>query len=50
MVFICTNKWFKYVIVTERKVKERYLDFDDGWSHKHFWTKWKEIWMFVKLN
>ena len=47
--FIWTNEWFKYVSVTEQKVKECYLEFDAEWSCQHYWTEWKESWKFVRL-
>jgi hypothetical protein len=48
--FIWTGKWFKKIKITEQKIKERYLDFDDGWSYKYFWTKWKTKWKFLKIE
>lgn len=45
-----TGKYFKYVEIVEEKVKVRYLDFDDGWTYKFFWTKWKEKWIFNKIK
>lgn len=48
--FIRTNRWFKFVEITEQKVFERYQYFDDGWSYMMYWGKWEENWKFVKLN
>jgi len=47
--FIWTGKWFKYVTIKEQRIKERYLEFDDGWSYTHYWGKWKYGWKFLKL-
>jgi len=49
-VIIRTGKYFKYVEIIEEKVKVRYLDFDDGWTYKFFWTKWEEKWIFNKIK
>lgn len=48
--FVWTGKWFKKVDIIERKIKERYLDFDDGWTYKNFWSEWKDNWTFEKLK
>lgn len=45
-----TGKWFKFIEITEQKIKERYLEFDDGWSYQEYWTKWEENWIFIKIN
>ena len=47
--FHWTGKWFKYVTIQEQKVKDRYLEFDDGWSYQHYWGKWKTSWVFTKI-
>jgi len=33
-------KWFRYVRVTEKKVKQRFTFFDDGWTYQNYWGKW----------
>ena len=48
--FVWTGKWFKFVEITQQKVKERYAEFDDGWSYSYYWGKWKECWYFLKIN
>lgn len=45
-----TGKWFTFVEITEEKVKERYLEFDDGWSYQSYWTGWQEAYKFIKIN
>jgi hypothetical protein len=47
--FEWTGKWFKFVIVREQKVRERYLQFDDGWSYKYYWGHWIENWKFIRI-
>ena len=47
--FVWTGKWFKKVKVLEEKIKTRYLEFDDGWSYRHYWGPWKENYEFVKI-
>ena len=47
--FHYTGKWFKYVTIQEQKVKDRYLEFDDGWSYQHYWGSWKTGWVLTKL-
>jgi hypothetical protein len=48
--FHWTGKWFKYVEITQQKVRERYLKFDDGWSYQHYWSDWEYNWKFISLN
>ena len=48
--FVWTGKWFKFVHITEQKVRERYTGFDDGWSYRTYWKKWKENWKFTKID
>ncbi len=48
--FIWTGKWFKFIYIKEQKVKERFLHFDDGWTYQDYWSKWKELWMFIKIE
>ena len=48
--FIWTGKWFKWINITEQKIKERWLKFDDGWSYEFYWSKWKDKWKFLKLD
>lgn len=45
-----TGKWFKYVEIIEQKTKERYLQYDDGYTYQHYWSKWKFSWKFISLN
>jgi hypothetical protein len=47
--FHWTGKWFKYVTIQEQKVKDRYLEFDDGWNYQHYWGKWDINWVFTKI-
>ena len=47
--FHWTGKWFKFITIEEKKVKNRYLEFDDGWSYQHYWGKWKTSWVMVKI-
>lgn len=47
--FHWTGKWFKFVTIEEKKVKNRYLEFDDGWSYQNYWGKWKTSWVMVKI-
>ena len=47
--FVWTGKWFKKIKVLEEKIKTRYLEFDDGWSYRHYWGPWKENYEFVKI-
>jgi len=47
--FQWTGKWFKWIKIKEQKVKERYKDFDDGWSYQEYWKEWKENWKFIKI-
>lgn len=47
--FHWTGKWFKYVTIQEQKVKDRYLEFDDGWNYQHYWGKWGLSWVFTKI-
>lgn len=35
-------RWFKKTQVRSRLYLSRKKDFDDGWSYKYFWTKWKK--------
>jgi len=44
-----TGKWFSYVTIKEEKVRERYLQFDDGWTYQHYWSEWIENWKFVEI-
>jgi len=47
--FHWTGKWFKYVTILEEKVKDRYLEFDDGWSYCHYWGRWRTSWVMLKF-
>jgi hypothetical protein len=47
--FHWTGKWFKYVTIQEQKVKDRYLEFDDGWNYQHYWGKWELSWVLTKI-
>lgn len=47
--FHWTGKWFQYITVKQQKVKDRYLEFDDGWDYQHYWGKWKTSWVFTKI-
>jgi hypothetical protein len=47
--FHWTGKWFKFITIEEKKVKNRYLEFDDGWSYQNYWGKWKTSWVMVKI-
>jgi hypothetical protein len=47
--FHWTGKWFKFVTIKEQKVKDRYLEFDDGWSYQHYWGRWKTGWVMLKF-
>lgn len=47
--FLWTGKWLKFVEIQEQKARERYLEFDDGWSYQFYWTRWKERYKFIKL-
>jgi hypothetical protein len=47
--FHWTGKWFKFVTIKEQKVKNRYLKFDDGWSYRKYWGKWKTSWILTKV-
>lgn len=47
--FHWTGKWFKYVTIQQQKVKDRYLEFDDGWSYTHYWGRWRTRWIFIKF-
>lgn len=46
---VYTGKWFKYVTIRQQKVKDRYLEFDDGWSYKNYWGPWETNWIFTEL-
>ncbi len=47
--FHWTGKWFKFVTVKEQKVKDRYLEFDDGWSYQHYWGRWQTGWTLIEI-
>jgi len=47
--FHWTGKWFKYVTIQEQKVKDRYLEFDDGWNYQHYWGEWELSWVLTKI-
>jgi len=47
--FHWTGKWFKYATILEEKVKDRYLEFDDGWSYCHYWGRWRTSWVMLKF-
>lgn len=47
--FHWTGKWFKYVTILEEKVKDRYLEFDDGWSYCYYWGRWRTSWVMLKF-
>lgn len=48
--FVWTGKWFSFTEITEQRVRERYLEFNDGWSYQNYWGAWEETWKFVKIN
>jgi hypothetical protein len=47
--FHWTGKWFKYITVKQQKVKDRYLEFDGGWSYRNYWSKWRKKWIFIGI-
>lgn len=42
-------RWFKKCIVVYRLYITRRLEFDDGWSYAHYWSKWKREWQSEKI-
>jgi hypothetical protein len=47
--FHWTGRWFQYVTIQEQKVRDRYLEFDDGWSFKHYWSGWETNWVLIRI-
>lgn len=39
-----TGKWFSYIKIKERKIKERYMIYDSN-TKEHFWGSWTEDWI-----
>lgn len=44
-----TGRWFSFVEIKEQKIKERYVDFDGGWTQQNYWTPWEYSWRIVKI-
>lgn len=47
--FIWTGKFFKFVSILEQKNRVRYSEFDDGWTYREYWGKWRTEWVFKKI-
>jgi hypothetical protein len=46
--FHWTGKWFQYVTVKQQKIKDRYLEFNEG-NYQNYWGKWETTWVFTKI-
>ena len=44
-----TGKWFKFVEIREQKIRERYTDFDSGWTYQEYWKPWEDGWRLVEI-
>jgi hypothetical protein len=47
--FHWTGKWFQHITIQEQKVRDRYLEFDDGWPPKYYWGGWKTKWVLIRI-